>query len=104
MFANLRRNLKAWRFFNQLLMPALDGALPLKKYLDIAMLVRQNLELDMPRPLDELLHVHLAVAKGVCRLLRSRGIEIRQLFRRANDAHTASASAGFGLENDRVAH
>ena len=36
-------------FFDQLLMPPLDGALALAQNLDVAVLVGQHLKLDMPR-------------------------------------------------------
>ncbi len=53
------------RFFDQLLMAALDGALALEERGHVAVLVGQHLELDVARLLDELLHVELAVAEGV---------------------------------------
>ena len=45
-------------------MTALDGALALAQADHIAVLVGQHLELDVPRTLDELLHVEIAVAEG----------------------------------------
>src|SRR5580658_4309355 len=97
MLANLRRYLQRWRFLDQLLMPPLNRALALKKHLDITVLICQYLELDMPRPLDELLHVQFAVAKSVRGLGRCRMIKIRQLLGAPNDSHTASAAASLGL-------
>ena len=49
-------------------MAALDGALALKERDHVAVFVGENLELDVARLLDELLHVELAVAEGVGRL------------------------------------
>ena len=45
-------------------MTALDRALALAQADHVAMLVGQNLKLDVPRLLDELLHVEIAVAEG----------------------------------------
>ena len=50
-------------FFDQLLVAALDGALAFEEHLDVAVLVSEDLKLDVARPLDELFHVHLAVAE-----------------------------------------
>src|SRR6516162_2981561 len=57
-----------WGFFHQLLMPPLNAALPLAQTDDVAVLVGQHLKLDVPRSLDELLHVKIAVTEGACRL------------------------------------
>ena len=51
------------RFLDQLLMPALDGAFALAQNLDVAVLVGQHLKFDVPRMLDQLLHVHVAAGK-----------------------------------------
>ena len=64
----LRRNLRRRRFFQQLLMAALDGALAFAQADHVAVLVGEHLEFDVPRPLDELLHVEVAVAEGGSRL------------------------------------
>ncbi len=68
LLAHLGRDLQRRRFFDQLLMAALDGALALEERGHMAVLVGQHLELDVARLLDELLHVELAVAEGVCGL------------------------------------
>jgi hypothetical protein len=62
--AQLRRHLDRWRFFQQLLMAPLDAALALTQAHHVAVLVGQHLKLDVARPLDELLHVEIAVAEG----------------------------------------
>ena len=53
------------RFFDHLLMVPLDGAVPLSKMDDVAVAIRQNLELDMPWVLDKMLDIHGIVAKGI---------------------------------------
>jgi hypothetical protein len=47
------------------LVAALDGALAFEQGDNVAVLVGENLELDVAGLLDELLHVELAVAEGV---------------------------------------
>ena len=56
------------RFLDHLLVAALHGAVALAQVDDVAVAVRQHLELDVPRPLQELLHVDLVVAEGGARL------------------------------------
>ena len=58
-------------------MAALDGAFPLAKAHDIAVLVGEHLELDVPWPLDELFHVQVAIAKGVERFGRRLVVQVR---------------------------
>ncbi len=70
---------------------------------DVAVVVRQHLELDVPRPLQELLHVDLVVAEGRARL-RPRdadGVQERRLA--VHHAHAAAAAAARGLDDHRVA-
>ena len=49
-------------------MPPLNRALALAQAHHVAVLVGQNLELDVPRMLDILLHVEIAIAEGRRRL------------------------------------
>ena len=63
--AHLWRHLQRRRFFDELLMAALDGAFALAEGHDVAVFVSQYLELDVARLLNELLHVEVAVAEGV---------------------------------------
>ena len=85
-------------------MAALDGTLTLEQRNNLAMLIGQNLKLNVPRLLDELLHVELTVAEGVCSLSGGGVVKVGQLFRRANNAHAAPSPAGLGLEDNGVAH
>src|ERR1035438_6855146 len=74
-------------------MTALDAALALAQAHYVAVLVGQHLELDMTRPLDEPLHVEIAVAEGG-RRLRLRGVkQVGQFVFAADDAHAASTAA-----------
>ncbi len=55
------------RFFDDLLMAALHGAVALAQVNHVAVIVGQHLEFDVPRPLQEFLHVDLVVAeRGPC--------------------------------------
>ena len=55
------------RLFEHLLMAALHGALALAEIDDVAVLVAEDLHLDVARILDELLDVDFAVAEGALR-------------------------------------
>ena len=69
--AQLRRDHEAWRLFDELLVTALDGALALAEGEDVAVLVGEDLELDVARALDELFHVEVAVAEGAAASLEA---------------------------------
>src|SRR5437763_5412851 len=60
------------RFLQQLLMAPLDRALALTQADDAAVLVRQNLKLNMARMLDVLLHIQIAIAERARRLCLCR--------------------------------
>src|SRR4029077_19928722 len=55
--AQFRSHLGRRRFFQQFLVPPLNGALPFPEADDVAVLVRENLEFNVPRTLYEFLHV-----------------------------------------------
>jgi hypothetical protein len=57
-----------WRFFDDLLVAPLDGAFPLAEMDDVAVGVRQHLDLDVSRLLYELLDEHPVVAERGARL------------------------------------
>ena len=78
-------------------------ALALAQHLDVAVLVGQHLELDVARPLDELLQVDVGAAESRRRLLLRLDEQAGQFLRRAHDAHAAPAAAGRRLEDHRVA-
>ena len=81
-------------------MAALDGALALAQGDHVAVLVGQNLELDVARLLDKLFHIELAVAEGLGRLGLAPPGRGWQLLLVADDAHAASAAARCSLEDD----
>src|SRR5262249_61086055 len=90
------------RLLNQLLVAPLNRALTLAHMDHGAVLVAENLKLDMPWRLDVLLEIDVAHAEG--RLgFPLRGLEReRQLAARADDAHAAAAAAGGRLDDHRI--
>src|SRR5689334_19805573 len=83
-------------------MTTLNTALALPECHHVAMLIRQDLELNMARALDELFHVEVAIAKSI----RSFGVrclvKFRQFLGAANYTHSSSAAAGRGFQNDWI--
>jgi hypothetical protein len=91
------------RFLDQLLVAPLDRALALAEVNDVAVMIAEDLDLDVARVLDVLLEIDVADAERGFRLAL-RGLErLAQLRRLADDAHAAAAAAGDGLDDDRVA-
>ena len=65
--------------------------------------VREQLDLDVPRPLEVALEEHGAVAEGGLRLAAGSGACLVELAFGADDAHAAAASSGGGLDEERKA-
>ena len=83
-------------------MAPLHRALPLAEGDDRAVRVGQQLDLDVPRPLDVALGEDTVVAEGGS--VAPRGLErVREFLRAADDAHAAPAAAGGGLDHEREA-
>ena len=91
------------RFLDQLLVAALDRAVALAQVQHLAVLVGQDLHLDVARVLDERLQVHGAVAERGLRLALRGVIAGDQAGLVARDAHAATAAAGGRLDHDRIA-
>ena len=60
-------------------MPALERAFALAQMNHVAVPVAQHLKFDVPRALDQLLHVHVRTAERLLRL-GTRGLKRRQQF------------------------
>ena len=92
------------RFFHQLLMTPLNGAVTFPQTHHVSVLVGQYLEFDVAGTLDEFLHVKVAIAerRGCFRMCRIE--HVRQFLRRTDDPHSTSAAARRGLHNDRKTH
>src|SRR5579859_47919 len=84
-------------------MPTLDGALTFAQADDFAEGVAEDLELDVARALDELLHVEVAVAESGRRLRLGLPEKPRQLCFFTDDAHAASTAAGRRFDDDGIA-
>jgi hypothetical protein len=82
---------------------ALDRTFALAEVHDAAVRVTEDLHLDVARALEVLLEIHSRIAE--CTLgLRLRGLVlIGEIVRVPADAHPASAAAGRGFEDDRIA-
>src|SRR5207302_5757941 len=97
-----RRYRDRWRFFDQLLMTALDAAFALAQRDDPAVLVRQYLDLDVPRSLEILLGVDAAIAECFQsfppRRLK-RPFDIRLC---ADQPHALAAAARHGFQEHRI--
>ena len=90
------------RFLDELLMPALEGAIAIPAVDDVAVRIGQDLDLDVPRPVDELLEVDAGVLErglglGSGRL--ERGCQGRLI---AADPHPLAAAAGGRLDQHGV--
>src|SRR5579864_9227671 len=69
---------------------------------DVAVMVAQHLDLNMPGRLDVLFEVDAARPEGSFRLA-GRGLEqLRQLLRVPDNAHPATAASGDGLDHDGI--
>src|SRR5208283_262754 len=90
-------------FFNQLLVPALDRAVAFAEMDDRAVLVAEDLDLDMARAEKRPLENETSVAEGVLSF-RTGGAQRRvERLGRAHDPHAAPAAAGARLDHQRIA-
>ena len=101
--AHGQRQGRCGRFFDQLLMPALQGAIAVPAMDDIAVRVGQDLDFDVPGAIDELFEVDAGVLERGLGFVTSglkRGREIRLV---AANAHALAAAAGGGLDQYGIA-
>jgi hypothetical protein len=91
------------RFFQHFLVPALHRTIALAQMHGVAVLVGEDLDLDMARRLQKLLHVNHGVSE------RRAGFGARHRYRvderslGVDHAHAAPAAAAGGLDDDRIA-
>ncbi len=83
-------------------MTPLHGAVALAEVDRVAVRVGQHLELDVPRLLEELLHVDNVVVESGPRFRTCHRDGAEQRCLRVHDAHAASTAAAGGLDDDRV--
>ncbi len=84
-------------------MPPLHGAITLPKVHDVAVMIGDELDLDVPRALDVALEIDAGVAEGGLSL---RGRLLQGAFERkivGGDAHAAAPAAGRRLDQNRKA-
>ena len=101
--AQLRVERGRGRLLEHLLMAPLNRALALAERDDRALRVAEQLDLDVPRPLDVALAEDPLVAEGRLRLAPRGGERLVQLGRLAHDAHPAAAAARSRLDDEREA-
>ena len=91
-----------WRFFYQFLVAALNGAIAFAKVNHLAVLITDNLYLDMAGFLDVFLHVHAIVTEGSSGFLTGRIPGCFEVFFFPNDTHTTTTTTGSSLKNYRI--
>src|ERR1700685_2235296 len=83
-------------------MAALDGAFALAEGFDVAVLVAEDLKLDVARSFNKLLHVDVAARE--CG--GSFGLSLRQQGREfgfgTRNAHATASASGCGLQHDGI--
>jgi hypothetical protein len=70
---------------------------------DIAVIVGQDLKFDVPRPLEEFLHVDLRIAERCERFRLGHADRVQKRSVRVNHAHAAAAAAARGLDDQGIA-
>src|ERR1700678_4406630 len=84
-------------------MAPLYGALALAQVDHVAVAVAENLDFDVPRPLDQLLYIHLGIAEGAggfARRIAMRGFQVGFAI---DAAHALAPAARHGFQQHRVA-
>ena len=101
--AQLRRDARARRLLDELLVPPLDRAVALAEVDDVAVRVREDLHLDVPRILEVLLDVDVGVREEALALARGPLERGRALLLRARHVKALAPAPAGGLERHRVA-
>ncbi len=91
------------RLLDDLLIPALDRAFTLTQVDAVAVLVGENLDLDVPRLRDELLDEDAVVPEARLGFAAGRTKALARLMLRPGNAHALAATTGAGLDHDRKA-
>src|SRR5690606_41950353 len=99
---HLRIKARRGRLFDDLLVATLHRAVALAQVHYIAVVVGDDLELDVARLLEELLHVDLRIAESRAGFLLGHidGVEQRRFG--VHHAHAAAATAAGGLDDHRI--
>ena len=99
-FAERRRQRRRWRLLDHFLVPPLNRTLALEEVDDVAVVIGEDLELDVARFIDQPLDIQRAVAEGGRRFtpgLRDRALKRRRV---ANHLHPDSSAAFRGLQEE----
>src|SRR5690606_41035180 len=91
------------RFLDDLLVTALHRAVALAQMDRVAVAVREHLKLDVPRMVEEFLHVDLVVAEGGTRLVARDRDRIQQGGLAVHDAHASAAPAAGRFDDHGIA-
>ena len=94
LFAKLGGHERGWAFLHDLLVTALQGAIALPEMHDAAVLVAEDLELNMVRVDDELLDVNGPVAESFFGLHAGGVVTLNEARVVVRDAHAATSAAG----------
>lgn len=88
-----------WSLLDNLLMPSLDGAIPLVKVDIISMFVSKNLNFDMPWLLDVFLDKHMVITETLHAFPLCRIELIEELWLLHDDSHSLTTSSKRGFEH-----
>ena len=91
-------------FLHELLVPPLDGAVPVSQVDDVSKAVRQHLELNVPGPQHQLFQIHLVVAETGLGLSFGLRVGGGQRLGAVTPADAPPATAGAGLQQHGIAH
>ena len=94
---------RAGRFFNHLLVTALDGAFTLVQIEHVTVAVANQLNFNVARLFDKLLDEDAVIAKAVTRLVAATGEAFKRLFVVKSHPQALATAAGAGLDHHRVA-
>ena len=95
--------MRSRRDFHHLLVPPLHRAVALEEMDRIAVVVGENLRLDVARPGHGLLDVGRWIPKSTLSLTHRGGDGFSELLRRADPAHASAATARNGFDEYRKA-
>ncbi len=104
LLADLHGQGRRGRFLDELLVPALERAVAVPAVDDVAVVVGEDLDLDVPGPVDELLEVDARVLERRLGLVPGRLERRQERPLLADDPHPLPAAAGRGLDEDGEAH
>ena len=97
------RDARRRRFLDHLLVAALHRAIALAEPDRVAERIRENLDLDVARILEELLHVDLRIAERAARFFARHVDRVHERRFRVHHAHAAPAAAARRLDDHRIA-